>query len=402
MKTVVVIGAGPSGIMASLKIKEYLKNRVNVILLEKNNKIGKKIIVSGNGKCNITNMKLDDKYVYNNKFAEKLFTLYSPDDLRNDLFSFGLFTKSDSVNRVYPQTESSNTVVDILFRKLNNLGVIIKTCTNVIKINKVEDKYIINATYADEKISFEADIVIVATGGKSMPIHGSNGDGYKILNDFKVNINEVKPGLVGLKLDKNNIKGLNGLRQKASVTLIDNHTKVFFEEGEIQFKEDGISGIVVMNASSVIARSNKKLKLIIDFLPSFDDDVLLNDLINISKNNKDILQENLTFGLLPKQLANLLCGILKKDNKFTINNFINFAKNYEVNIIGNYGFNQSQVSVGGIDIKEIDDNFELKKVPNVYVIGELLDIDGICGGYNMHLAFSSGALVAKQIYQKER
>lgn len=401
MKTVAIIGAGPSGIMAALTLKEQFNNDIDILLFEKNNRIGKKIIVSGNGKCNITNDDLDDLYIYNNDFAKKIVQKYTPNMLKEQLLKWGIFTKTDNSSRVYPLTESANTVMEMLLLQLNQLQINIKTSTIVTKINQENDKYIINTLSDGMSKSYSVDYVIVSTGGKSSKIHGSNGEGYKLLEDLNVTITKVKPGLVGLKLKENEISGLSGIRQKACVKLYENDCCIYSELGEIQFKNDGISGIVVMNASSIIARSNYKLSIVIDFLPNFENAKLIEKLNMVLNSNSKLNFEDLTHGLLPKALSIKICNILKMKNDLTVTSFVKLAKNYTVDIIDTYGFDASQVSVGGVNIEEVLENLELVKYKNIYVVGELLDVDGLCGGYNMHFAFASGAVVSDDIYQKE-
>lgn len=401
MKTVAIIGAGPSGIMAALTLKEQFNNDIDILLFEKNNRIGKKIIVSGNGKCNITNDDLDDLYIYNNDFAKKIVQKYTPNMLKEQLLKWGIFTKTDNSSRVYPLTESANTVMEMLLLQLNQLQINIKTSTIVTKINQENDKYIINTLSDGMSKSYSVDYVIVSTGGKSSKIHGSNGEGYKLLEDLNVTITKVKPGLVGLKLKENEISGLSGIRQKACVKLYENDCCIYSELGEIQFKNDGISGIVVMNASSIIARSNYKLSIVIDFLPNFENAKLIEKLNMVLNSNSKLNFEDLTHGLLPKALSIKICNILKMKKDLTVTSFVKLAKNYTVDIIDTYGFDASQVSVGGVNIEEVLENLELVKYKNIYVIGELLDVDGLCGGYNMHFAFASGAVVSDDIYQKE-
>lgn len=401
MKTVAIIGAGPSGIMAALTLKEQFNNDIDILLFEKNNRIGKKIIVSGNGKCNITNDDLDDLYIYNNDFAKKIVQKYTPNMLKEQLLKWGIFTKTDNSSRVYPLTESANTVMEMLLLQLNQLQINIKTSTIVTKINQENDKYIINTLSDGMSKSYSVDYVIVSTGGKSSKVHGSNGEGYKLLEDLNVTITKVKPGLVGLKLKENEISGLSGIRQKACVKLYENDCCIYSELGEVQFKNDGISGIVVMNASSILARMNYKLNVFIDFIPSLNYIEAVDKFNIILNNNSNLNLEDLTHGILPKALAIKLCNILKKKNEFTVSSFIKLAKNYQVELVDTYGFDASQVSVGGVNIEEVLENLELVKYKNIYVVGELLDVDGLCGGYNMHFAFASGAVVSDDIYQKE-
>ncbi len=331
---------------------------------------------------------------YNNNFAKNIFNNYGPQDLQNDLLKMGIFTQADSAGRIYPLTFTATTILDMLLMQLqkNNVKIYVDT--------KVEDVKVINEQIYiyTNKESFIVSDVIFATGGLAYSMLGSNTDGYSLLSNLGVKITKLKPGLVGLKTSIDDVKGLEGIRQKANVSLLKKGKVVFSEVGEIQFKKDGISGIVVMNASSIMARQNDDLQLRVDFLSSFKSDEIIEKLTYIKKLNPSISFEDLSHGILPKALATKLCHKLK-DN-LTIASFVRLAKNYEIKVISDYGFANAQVTVGGVMIDEVDEHFALKKNNHIYVIGELLDVDGLCGGYNMHFAMASGVNVAMFLARK--
>ena len=396
-----VIGGGPAGIVASICLKEKLHHSAEVILFEKKKQIGKKILASGNGKCNLSNKNIPTNDTYNHHFASLLFKKYDNQALKDDFLRWGLLTKDDASSRTYPITESSKSVLEILMRKLKEYQVKIKLDTLVTSVNKLSNGlYEINTSTSFKPEIF--DYVIFATGGASSPQLGSNGEGYQLLKALHVLVSDIKPGLVGLKTSKNDVLGLDGIRQKVRLTLQNKFGPVFTEEGEVQFKKDGISGIVVMNASSIIARSKEKLNLSLDLLPFRTQDELIQTLELLKDSSPKASLNELCYGILPMPLADKICKDLKQQKELTIGGIVNEIKNYSVNVIGNYGFETSQVTIGGVKLDEIDANFELKKIINTYVIGELLDVDGLCGGYNLHFAIASGVMVAHTIYEKER
>ena len=271
MTKIVVVGAGPAGIMASIFLKEKLNDKVEVILFEKKNQIGKKLLASGNGKCNLSSAQVLKKNIYNNEFAANVFSKYSNQNLKQTLLELGLFTKEDFYFRTYPITESAKTVVELLKIQLKKHHVKVYENTEVIKVERVQKKkYQIYTTNMDNLTLF-CDYIIFATGGKSTPKLGSDGEGYQLLSRMNIGITPLRPGLVGLKVEKKVIQGLDGLRQKAKVILYEGKKEVFSEEGEVQFKKDGLSGIVMMNASSIIARSKQKLTLKLDLLPLIEE-----------------------------------------------------------------------------------------------------------------------------------
>ncbi len=395
MKHVAIIGGGASGIFSALHLKKLFNNQIDITIFEKNSRIGRKILASGNGKCNLSNQTLLVDNIYNNEFATKIYNEFPPIKLREYLDTLGLFTKLDQANRVYPQTESSNSVLDLMLLHLNNLNIKIKTEETVLDIKKQNNKYLV----VTKNTSDLFDYVIISTGSKASSKLGSNNEGYDILKKLNVNITPLKPGLVGIKTKKQDVSTLSGIRQKAIVKLYDNDKVIFEEIGEVQFKDEGISGIVVMNASSIIARASSNVNMTLDLLPNYDKEELIEKLKYIQSLNKNISLKELSHGILPKMLANKICDLLK--DKLNIKEFVNLSKNYPIKVEGTYGFDNAQICVGGIDLSELKDTLELKKHPNIYATGEVLDIDGLCGGYNLQFAFASGFVAANAIYQKE-
>lgn len=395
MKKVAIIGGGASGIFGAIRLKQLFNNNIDITIYEKNNKIGRKILASGNGKCNISNESLLESNIYNNELGLKIYNKFTPLDLRGYLDSLGIITKTDLMNRIYPNTEAASSVIDILLMHLKQKNVTIYTNELVTKIEKNDNNYLITSLSYKKKY----DYVIISTGSKASGKLGSNNEGYDLLKGLNINISELKPGLVGLKTNKKDIISLSGIRQKSCVKLFDNDKLIFEELGEVQFKDEGISGIVVMNASSILARYNKPLKLVLDFLPGFTKEELIEKLEFITKNNPDLSFKDLTHGILPKMLANKICD--KLHNLLNINTFIDMAKNYQIDILDNYGFDSAQICIGGIEIDELNDNLELVKYPNMYATGEIINVDGLCGGYNLHFAIASAQIVASSIFNKE-
>lgn len=395
MKKVAIIGGGASGIFSAIHLKQLFNNNIDITIYEKNTRIGKKILASGNGKCNLSNESKLESNIYNNEFAIEIYNKFPPKKLREFLEKLGLLTKTDQMMRIYPQTESSNSVLDLLLLHLNNYSVNICTEQTVKNIIKQNNKYLVKTQF-DEKLF---DYVIISTGSKASSKLGSNNEGYDLLKKLNINVTNLTPGLVGIKTNKQDVSTLSGIRQKSCVKLLDNNKIVFEELGEVQFKDEGISGIVIMNASSIIARNKDNLKLVLDFLPNYSEEELIKKLKEISNFNSNMSLKDLTHGILPKMLANKICEMLK--NNLNIESFVKLAKNYNVSINGTYGFDNAQICVGGINLSEINENLELKKHPNIYTTGEVIDIDGLCGGYNLQFAFASAYVATLAIYNKE-
>lgn len=389
-KKIAIIGAGASGIIAAIKLSKYFE----VVLFEKMPRIGKKIIASGNGKCNLTNMTALNNDTYNNEFAVMTYDIYTPEQFRKDLLNLGIITITDKEQRVYPITNSSNSVIDNFLYHLEQNNVNIQTDTLVSEIRKTDNYEIIT----DKKVFKGFDYVIVSTGGKASRQLGSNGEGYKLLENLGVKVTKTNPGLVGLKVNQPQLKGLDGIRQKARVTLKENNQIIYQELGEVQFKKDGISGIVVMNASSIMARKNKYTNVYLDLVPNLTKDELNIYLNNIKHLNPNMEIVRILRAVLPKMLA---LNIYDKLGEVEISKYIEYIKNMSLSIVDTYGFDNAQVTVGGIKTSEITKEFELNQDHNIYVIGELLDVDGLCGGYNLHFSMASGRIASKSILKKE-
>lgn len=379
MKKIAIIGGGPAGMVAAIRLKKILTDQIEVVLYEKMERLGKKLLATGNGKCNISNMFLDPM-LYNNELGKKIAYTYSPSDIRKELKELGLMTHSDGAGRIYPITDSSNTVLEVLLLNLEKYHVYIYTNCPVKQIIRKKDSYQIVTKQKKENFDF----VIVATGGGASPFLGSNQEGYHLLHPFGIRITDISPGLVGLKTMPSDVKGLCGLRQKCVLSIWKQNQIVFREQGEVQFKEDGISGIVVMNASRMIFRNDDSYRIELDILPE-----LSKQDIQAFLNEFDIR------GILPKMMAQNI-----KNASTTVEEMVQRIKHYPIHVIANYGLERAQITLGGVDSMEVDDNLESNKLPNLYMIGELLDVDGPCGGYNLHFAIASAMVASNRIIEK--
>jgi predicted Rossmann fold flavoprotein len=407
MKDVIIIGGGAAGILCAAAIKENSKEFVNVTIVERLDRIGKKILATGNGKCNFTNKNLSSKKYNNPKFVTPTLSKYGYKDIIKYLESIGLLSKEITEGRVYPYTESATTVLEVLKAHLERLGVNIKCNFEVNKITLKSNKYCIYNKNERNSI-LEADYLVFACGGCAAPVLGSNGSGYTLLKPFKIKTTDLYPGLVGIKSDITILKILNGLRFKCNVSIVEKKTKnnIWTSYGEVQFKGDGISGIVVMEASTYMARNKGNYSISLDLMPEMSEDDTLNHLYmrkSLCENDKALC---LFIGMLPKMLGNV---ILKKASidpndkittltKVNMKKIASLIKNFTLEVRGDYGFERAQITVGGIALNEIDAaTLKLKKMNNAYICGEMMDVDGECGGYNLQWAFASGYLVGKQI-----
>lgn len=408
---VVIIGGGTAGIFAGITLKKNCPS-FQVTILERLEKIGKKILATGNGRCNYTNNHMDPKKYNNPSFVSPFIKQLDSKKLQSMFEELGLISTSEEA-RVYPYSELASSFLDVLRMNLKQLGVIEKCNCEVRKLTKRNDIYVIEDTRGQK---YEAEVVILATGGKAYPILGSNGSGYPLLKPWKVKITDLEPGLVGIKVDPNLVKSLTGLRTKANVSLWDRKAKqkVWEESGEVQFKDDGVSGIVIMQMASrisrnAIARGNANYYFELDLLPELNEEQILTMLIKRKEKFKKFESSEFLTGLFPKMLGNTILKRARIDLGGYVENLVlrdmihlaNVIKAFSFEPKGTYNFDRAQVTIGGIDVGEVNKKtLELNKVPDIYVCGEVIDVDGECGGYNMHWALCSGYAVAKSVESK--
>ena len=412
MNDVAIIGGGASGLFCAIYIKHLLNKEniqdVNITIYERLEKTGKKLLATGNGKCNFSNKHVSKEKYNNPDFVEPLLKKFNYKHLKEFLEELGLYTISDSEGRAYPQSETANSVLDILRTKIKIEGITESCNTDIKKITYMNGKYILE-TNRNQKHT--ADYLVMATGGKACPIHGSNGSGYVLLKPFRHKIIDPKPGLVSIKTDANQVKSLAGIRVKANVLVFDKKQKktVWEEKGEVLFKPDGLSGIVMMQASTFMQRKNGSYKILLDLCPTFTEEQLILDLTKRYEMFKGFEVSQILTGIFNKMLNLAILKKAKIDlsthvDKLTKKDILKIAKaikEFEFDYNGTFDFDKAQVTIGGVDVQEVNRlTLESKKSDNLYIIGELLDIDGECGGFNIHWAFTSAVACAANIAEK--
>ena len=364
---IIIVGAGASGVVAAINYKRNHKSD-DVLVIEQLAAPLKKLLASGNGKCNLGNSKIEYSLYNNPNFAKSIIEGYN---YKEFFSSISIETKTVG-DLAYPVSESAVSVKEALLNSAKKLGISIKTEEKVIDYSS-KDKIEVTT----DKGKYQVDKLYFAGGLKSSPKLGSDGSildllikhGYKVINP--------QPGLSPL-YTKEKTKSIDGIRVKAHVRLYENNKLIHEEDGEILFKEHGLSGIVIFNTMSLIARTPEKEHTIsLDLLPDFTEKYLE----NYRKTHK--FSEFLLAFLNPKISAYLQERFKNEDTIFRS------LKDLKFTFEKSYGFDFSQVSVGGIQVSEVDNNLMSKHEKNVYIIGELLDIDGPCGGYNLTWAFAS-------------
>lgn len=400
MKTI-IIGGGASGLACAIKAKN--KNN-EVIILEKESKCGKKILVTGNGKCNYFNDDFTIEH-YNSNNKDILNEVINEDNkkLVLDFFdSIGIIPKIKD-NYYYPVTNQAITIREALVNYALKIGVKIITDVNIVDIN-YNGKYeiiTIDNTYT-------SDSLVLATSLLAMK---GNEFGMNIARKFNHSVIEPLPALVQLKGNEKYFKEWAGIRTDVNVSLYINDNYIKNSDGEIQLTDYGISGICIFQLSSLVNKAlydNKKVNIKINFIPWINNNIkeFLSDRNN-KLNNPNI--SDLLDGMINYKLVNLILDLLnisrdKKYNELTnndINNIINYLTNFDIKIIDSMGFDKAQVCSGGIPLNEINiNNMSSYKNNNLYIIGELLDVDGECGGYNLGFAWVSGLLAGIDINDK--
>ncbi len=396
---VIVVGGGASGMLSA-----YFRrlNKDNVILLEQNEKLGKKLYITGKGRCNLTNNCDVETFLTNvcrnSKFLLSSLYSFSPSDTINFFNSIGLQTKTERGNRVFPLSDKSSDVIKALNNALNESGVDIRLNTKVISIITKNNK-IIGVKTQNETLY--ADNVIIATGGLSYKATGSTGDGYEFAKSVGHTVTELKPALTGLNLKGEDFKSLQGLSLKnVNLKAIINEKQVFSMQGELLFTHFGISGPLVLTLSSLINRQDfSNIEIFIDLKPALNEKQLdlriLRDFDTYS--NKEF--KNSLDMLLPKKLIPLIInrsGIkeYKKVNSITSTerqNLVNCIKNLSFKVNSLRDYNEAIITSGGISVKEINPStMESKIINGLYFVGEVLDVDALTGGFNLQIAFSTG------------
>lgn len=402
MKKIAIIGAGASGTIAALKASE--KNEV--VLIDGNDKCGKKILLTGNGRCNYWNDEISlDRYETDDRSVlEKILSLDNKNDTLDFLYSIGIYPKIKN-GYYYPFSNQATSIREILFKELKRRNVDFRASSKVREVMKQSDNFIITLDN-DERIF--ADKLIIATGSKAYPKTGSDGLGYKFAEKFGHKVNDVTPALTQLIANEKFLNDWENIRCDAKVTLVVNGKCVKEDCGEIQLTSKGISGICVFNVSGFASKNlalGNKVDVVINFLPHLENNFYawIDDRANkmpertIEELLESIFNYKLMFVLL--KLANV-----SKDKKWgqlddkSKKSLCSVVENFNLHIVGTESFDKAQVCTGGISLTEINPyNMESNIVSNLYFTGEILDVDGMCGGFNLAFAWISGYLAGRGV-----
>ena len=413
MKTI-VIGGGPAGMMAAITSAE---NGDKVVLVEKMERLGRKLLITGKGRCNITSSLPMEEFMQNvpgnGKFLYSCFKNYTNKDIIQFLEKEGLEVKEERGNRVFPITDKSLDVLNCFEKRLKELNVECRKNEKVeeILVDGKENKKVVGIK--TDKGTINADKVILATGGKSYPLTGATGDGYKMAQKLGHTITEIKPSLVPLEAyDINTCKQLQGLSLKnVGIELIDRscakYKKVYEDFGEMLFTHFGVSGPTILSGSAHLVRykkikellQEKKIILKIDLKPALTEAKLEQRILRDFSEEKNKQFKNSLDKLLPQKLIPVIIeksqiSPNKQVNEITKQErrkLVNVLKDFEIEIKGFRPIEEAIITSGGVSIKEINPStMESKIVKGLYFAGEILDVDAYTGGYNLQIAYSTG------------
>lgn len=396
MSKIIVVGGGASGVITSLVAS---KNN-EVILLEGEDKILKKLLLTGNGKCNYWNSDISPiKYNSNDEYLlDSIFTKENINDTYNYLEKLGIYPSVKN-GYFYPYSNQASSIREIFITNLKNKKVKVITDSKVEKVTKENNGFKVVTNNGE----YLCDKVVISSGSKSYPKTGSDGSGYNLAQSLGHTITDLTSALAPIRMNEKFLKDWNGVRCNAVLNL-DINGKKYSETGELQLTDYGISGICVFNISSLISHAllnNEDLKLTINFLPFTTDPMnFMNERYNslIDLNLEEMLESIFNYKLL--HVLFKVAGIKKESrwNEISYNErerLIDVLTNFNVSI-DEVIFDKGQVTSGGVKLSEVDvESFESKKVKDLYFTGELLDVDGICGGFNLGFAFISGYIVGR-------
>ena len=408
MRNTVIIGGGPAGLMAEIS---SAKNGDKVTIIEKMNSCGKKLLITGKGRCNITNNAQMDKFMENTptnpKFLYGVFNNFTNKDIIELLESEGVKTKVERGERVFPVSDRAQDVLEALLHILKKENVQILTNTTAKRIITDDEKNVLGVELDDGK-EIKADKIILATGGKSYPVTGSIGDGYRIAKDLGHTITKIEPSLVPLISHDEVCKKLQGLSLRNVAIQLQICDKVVYKDfGEMLFTHFGVSGPIVLSASSYLVKTKNieqilkedKVELEIDLKPALSEEKLDARILRDFEEQKNKQFKNSLDKLLPQKLIPVIIEKTningsKKINEITKQErqkLVNELKHFKISINGTRPIEEAIVTSGGINIKEINPKtMESKLINGLYFAGEIIDVDCLTGGYNLQVAWSTG------------
>ena len=407
---VVIVGGGPAGMMAA--ISAAMENN-KVILIEKNNTLGKKLLITGKGRCNITSNLEISEFIKNipgnGMFLYSAFQNYTNKDIIDFLNEKGVEVKVERGERIFPVSDKSQDVLNAFEKELKKQNIKVKLDAEVKEIEqKEENKFLLHLNNGE---TLEADKLILATGGKTYPLTGSTGDGYRFAKEFGHTITTIRPSLVPLevkeKIECQKMQGLSLKNVAIKIKDTENNKIIYDDFGEMLFTHFGISGPIILSSSAHLIRyknvenllKNEKIKLIIDLKPALTEEQLDSRILRDFEKQKNKEYKNALFELLPKKIIDYIIEKSQIDANKKVNaitkierhRLVHLMKELELTITGTRPVEEGIITSGGINVKEINPStMESKLVKNLYFAGEIIDVDAYTGGFNLQIAYSTG------------
>ena len=413
MSKVLIIGGGAAGMMAGVFAA---RNHHEVHILEKNEKLGKKVFITGKGRCNVANAcdteELFPAVMSNPKFLYSGFYSFGPQDVMNFFEEAGVPLKVERGNRVFPQSDHSSDIIRALERELKKAGAKVHLHTTVKEIVKKPEAEKVTGVILEDGTFMEGDAVIVATGGFSYQSTGSTGDGYRFARELGLKVTDISPSLVPLKTKEDYIPKLQGLSLKNTGLTIKNGKKVLYEDfGEMMFTHFGVTGPMILSASAHIgaklAKAEKgELCAYLDLKPALTKEQLDARILREFEAGQNKQFKNVIGVLFPSSLTPVMLelgGIPAEKKIHDISreerqHFVDLVKAFPFTITGMGEFKEAIITKGGVSVKEINPGtMESKKISGLYFAGEVLDLDAVTGGYNLQIAWSTAYLAAQAI-----
>ena len=401
MPTIAILGGGASGMAAALAARESLGN--TVLLLERQSRVGRKLLATGNGRCNLTNIRTAPERYHGAApaFAVPALTRFGVEDTLSWFSSLGLVTRTEDSGRIYPLSDAAGSVVDILRLAMDARGVRTECGFTAVSAAKRGKRFFVTS---DQGRIVECDRLIVACGGMAGAKLGGVKDGYELLAGFGHRRTALLPSLVQLKTDSTWTKSMKGVRTQAVVTLERGGNVLTQTEGEVQFAEYGVTGPAVFDISRAAAAAGPGCVVALRLLPELDEVYIMNYLCKKQNDFPNYMSENLLTGCLHNAISRTILrrAEIPFDARLWSLTDADLAKvaalirRFELPLQGAMGFAAAQVTAGGIETAGFDpETMESRLVPGLYACGEVLDIDGDCGGFNLQWAWSSGRLAGR-------
>lgn len=399
-----IIGAGASGMAAALAAAE--NKSAQILVFERQARVGRKLQATGNGRCNLTNLHADETGYHgeNASFATAALNRFSVSETLRWFEELGLYTIAETSGRVYPYSDQANSVVDVLRFALEKENIQLRLGFEVQRVRKLENGFLVESADASEF----CDRLIVACGGLAGSKLGGSMSGYQILRSLGHRVTRLRPALVQLKSGWLGCASLKGVRANCFVTVLQNGDFFSQSKGELQFTEYGLSGPVIFEVSRDVCRERGAWVCRLDFLPDLEKSQVLEMLIRRRATN--LPTEELLTGILHNRLGRVLTQAADIRNGLKVSQLsdesltqlVELVKGLEVSVIEPLGMDHAQVTAGGIVTEEFNpETMESRKVPGLYACGEVLDIDGDCGGFNLQWAWSSGRLAGTSAQEEE-